>query len=125
MTTALDNNALKVGLNINNEKTKTMPVFAQDPTTKIFIKNEVADVSCFSYLGSIFTADGDAEADINCRIGKASTAFKRMQPIWSNNSIDTKIKIKFFQSLVLPTVLYVCETWKTNAQRRKRNLMHF
>ena len=34
MTTALENSALKVGLNINNEKTKTMQVFAQDLTTK-------------------------------------------------------------------------------------------
>ena len=87
MTIALDNSALKVRLNINSEKTKIMQVFAQDPTTKIFIKNEeVADVPYFTSLGSIFTADGDAEADINCRIWKASTAFKRTQPIWLNNN---------------------------------------
>ena len=121
MTTALENSVLKVGLNISNEKTETMQVFAQDPTTKMFIKKEeVADVSCFTYLGSIFTADGDAEADINCRIGKASTAFKRMQPIWPNNSIDTKIKIRFSPSLILPTMLYACETWKTNAKVKKK-----
>ena len=32
----------------------------------------VDDVDRFTYLGSILACDGDAEADGNCRIGKAA-----------------------------------------------------
>ena len=35
----------------------------------------VDDVDRFTYLGSILACDGDAEADVNCRIGKAASAF--------------------------------------------------
>jgi len=38
------------------------------------VKN-VDDVDRFTYLGSILACDGDAEADVNCRIGKAASAF--------------------------------------------------
>ena len=121
MTTALDNSALKVGLNINNKKTRTMQVFAQDPTTKIFIKNEeVADVSCFTFLGSIFTAGWGRWGRHQLQEWESIHSLQEDVAIWSNSSIDTKIKIKFFQSLVLPTVLYACETWKTNAKEKKK-----
>jgi len=32
-------------------------------------------------LGSILACDGDAEADVNCRIGKAASVFQRMRSI--------------------------------------------
>ena len=49
----------------------------------------VDDVDCFTYVGSIPACDGDAEADVNCRIGKAASVFQRMRSI----SISSVISI--------------------------------
>ena len=53
----------------------------------------VDDVDRFTYLGSILACDGDAEADVNCRIGKAASVFQRMRSIWSLSVISTNTKI--------------------------------
>ena len=66
--------AAKQGLQINVGKTKTLrprPTHA----TPIKIGVEFAeDVSTFTYLGSVITKSGGAEADVEARIRKAQTA---------------------------------------------------
>ena len=71
----------------------------------------IEDVKTFQYLGSVISHDGDTEADINRRIGKGAGTFKRLSPIWKSSSISTSLKIKLYNSLILPMVLYASETW--------------
>ena len=54
------------------------------------------------------------------RIGKATSVFRRMNNIWSNSSIDLKIKLLLYNSIVLPTVLYASETWKSTVSASKK-----
>ena len=55
------------------------------------------------------------------RIGKATSVFRRMNNIWSNSSIDLKIKLQLQNSIViLPTVLYASETWKSTVSVSKK-----
>ena len=49
------------------------------------------------------------------RIGKAATVFNRLWTIWASRSISTELKIQLYSSIVLPTALYACETWKRTA----------
>jgi len=46
--------------------------------------------------------DGDVEVDIRTRIGKASSAFQRLQPVWICGAISKKIKLQF---------VIVCLVW--------------
>ena len=55
-------------------------------------------VDRFTYLGSILACDGDAEADVNCRIGKAASVFQRMRSIWSLSVISTDTKIWLYKA---------------------------
>ena len=55
-------------------------------------------VDRFTYLGSILACDGDAEADDNCRIGKAASVFQRMRSIWSLSVISTDTKIWLYKA---------------------------
>ena len=56
--------------------------------------------------------------EVNARIAKASAAFGS---IWNRNGIRLDTKLKVYRSVVLPTLLYACETWQRHAKR----LNHF
>ena len=45
-------------------------------------------------------------------IAKASAAFGRLRgSIWDRSGIRLDTKLKIYRSVVLPTLLYACETW--------------
>ena len=82
---------------------------------KIKLGNEeLEEVNTFTYLGSEMTTDGGADRDVKVRIGKASYAFKTLSNIWKSNQIQTKTKLKIFNSNVKSVLLYGAETWKTS-----------
>ena len=52
--------------------------------------------------------------DLKNRLSKARGAFIRLKNIWSSNSITRRTKLKLYRTLVMPVLLYGCETWKMN-----------
>jgi len=77
-------------------------------------------VDKFTYLGSLVNHIGDAEADMNSRIGKESAVFQKLRPIWTSASIHLNIKIRLYATIVLPTAIYASETWKMTAGTAKK-----
>ena len=62
---------------------------------------------------------------VNARIAKVSAAFGRLRgSIWDRSGIRLDTKLKVYRSVVLPTLLYACETW-TVYQRHAKRLNHF
>ena len=58
-------------------------------------------------------------------ITKASVAFGRLRAnVWERNGIKLDTKLKVYKAVVLPTLLYACETW-TVYQRHAKRLNHF
>ena len=58
-------------------------------------------------------------------ISQASAAFGRLRGcIWDQSGIRLDTKLKVYRSVVLPTLLYECETW-TVYQRHAKRLDHF
>ena len=96
MTTEFEKAAAKVGLRISREKTKVMQIGRQQcqqiPIT--VAQQPVEEVNQFTYLGSIISNNGDVEADINYRIGKAATTFQRMRSIWRSKAINRRTKLQ-------------------------------
>ena len=64
--------------------------------------------------------------EVNTRIAKASAAFGRLcGSIWDRSGIRLDTKLKVYRSVVLPTLLYACETWTVYQWHAKRlNLFH-
>jgi len=69
MTTELQNNAAKVGLQISAEKTKTMAIGNTQALSLSVDHKDIEFVQHFQYLGSNISEDGDADHDIYTRIG--------------------------------------------------------
>ena len=81
-------------------------------------------VDKFTYLGSTLSRVIHIDDEINARIAKASAAFGRLRGIiWDRSGIRLDTKLKVYRSVVLPTLLYACETW-TVYQRHAKRLNH-
>ena len=54
-----------------------------------------------------------------------TVAFGRLRAnVWERNGIKLGTKLKVYKAVVLPTILYACETW-TVYQRHAKRLNHF
>ena len=82
-------------------------------------------VDKFTYLGSIVSRVVHIHDEANARIAKAITPFGQLRgSIWDRSGIRLDTKLKVCRSVVLPTLLYACETW-TVYQRHAKRLNHF
>lgn len=112
----LDKEAKRVGLKISGQKTKMMRInsSSQEQFT-IGERNErIEDVEEFCYLGATICKDGGGMKDLKNRLSKARGAFTRLKKIWRSSNISRKTKLRLYKTLVVPVLVYGCETWKMN-----------
>ena len=96
----------------------------KEPTIKVK-SQRLQVVDKFIYLGSTLSTVVHIDDEVNARIAKASAAFGRLRgSIWDRSGIRLDTKLKVYRSVVLPTLLYACETWTVYQQHAKR-LNHF
>jgi len=90
-------------------------------TWQVKINEEPADcVDMFCYLGSVVTNTSSCGKEIRTRIGKANSAFKRLDCIWRQKSLGLPVKIRLYHSIVLVILLYCAETWSMTEANQKR-----
>ena len=77
-------------------------------------RQDIEEVDQFTYLGATVCKEGGGMKDLKNRLSKARGAFIRLGKTWSSNSITRRTKLKLYKTLVLPVLLYGCETWKMN-----------
>lgn len=107
----LEENAERVGLQINSDKTKSLYIGSQQPPTYSLNNKQIDRVETFTYLGSQITTDGGAREDVKVRIRKAQGAFGQLKNIWKSKNLSLHTKIRIFNSNVKSVLLYGCETW--------------
>ena len=117
MTNSLKNLSKKVGLRISVDKTKIQKIGNLEKDVDVFLEGALLEVvENFTYLGSIQLNVGNIEKDIRSRIGKACSVFRRLQTVWGSKVISLTVKLRFYNSIVLSTNLYACETWKVTTK---------
>ena len=57
---------------------------------------------------------------MDSRLSKAKTAFRKLKRIRGSTQYNRRTKIKLFNTLVKPVLLYGSETWKTNVQENRK-----
>uniref|UniRef100_H3AY06 Reverse transcriptase domain-containing protein n=1 Tax=Latimeria chalumnae TaxID=7897 RepID=H3AY06_LATCH len=96
----------KFGLQINTKTTKVMSF-----DVHITVGGDaVEQVEKFVYLGGLVSENGSCEEDIK-RIGLASAAFGRLSRIWMAKDILVKTKVRVYEVMVIPILLYGSECW--------------
>ena len=115
----------KVGLRISSEKTKAMTIGQNEYPPVVINQRHIEYVDSFQYLGSYTSRDGDVEMETRTRIGKAASVFQKMSPVWKSGTISRDIKLRLYSSIVIPTAIYACETWKRTKKISQRlNVFH-
>ena len=112
ITEKLAREAGKVGLEINQGKTKVLTVQPREDVRIELGENLIDEVNSFEYLDSFVCNDGDVRKEAGIRIGKAGAVFSKMKKVWSSPGISLKTKVRLFNSTVMTIVLYSSETWK-------------
>lgn len=126
-TEKLIDEAERVGLKLNSRKCKTLRSKGTKSRENIRVNGqEVEEVDEFVYLGAIVDKEGGGSKDIKNRIQKARGAYRGLWRIWSARGIGQKTKLRLYNTLVRPVLLYGCETWKlTKAEERKLDTFQF
>ena len=66
----------------------------------------------FTYLGSVISSDGKFMKDIEKRRAAATRAFGMLRPrMWGRTEISLKVKMKVFNAIVLPVLMYGATAW--------------
>ena len=111
-TTRMNKEARRVGLKINKEKTKVMRINAKSQE-EITVDGQDINED-IQLLGSHNMQGGGGMKDIKSRLSKARGAFVRLKKIWNSKSISRRTKLSLYKTIVVPVLLYGCETWKMN-----------
>jgi hypothetical protein len=102
-----------VGLETNAEKTKYMNISLHQNTGQnqnIRIPNEsFQSVAKFRYLGTTLTNQHDIHDEIKSRLNSGNVCSYSVQNLLSSRLISKSLKIKIYETLILPVVLYGCE----------------
>ncbi|KAH8333438.1 hypothetical protein KR067_003621 [Drosophila pandora] len=120
----LEARAKAVGLSINAAKTKAMRILHSHQSMITICGKSVEYVDSFVYLGTVISANGGVEKDMENRLSKARSAFGRLQRIWRNQQISRKTKLRIFNACIKSVLLYGSETWLTS-QRMVLKLQAF
>jgi sorting nexin-29 len=112
-TTALDRAARRMGLDINQAKTKYMIC----GTKKKYVENvfkvkhmTFERVNSFVYLGTSITTN-NTSAKINNRITLAKRSYFGLVNILKAKNINRKHKVIIYKALIKPVLMYGVETW--------------
>jgi hypothetical protein len=114
-TEALLKSCRDIGLEITAEKTKYMIMSRHQNSghnQNIRIANEsFENVAKFKYLGTTLTNQNDIHDEIKSRLNSGNACYYSVQNLLSSRLISINPKIKIYKTVILPVVLYGCETW--------------
>jgi hypothetical protein len=74
----------------------------------------------FKYLGITLTDKNSIQEEIKSRLRSGNACYHSVQNIFSSSLLSKNIKIKIYRTIILPVVLYGCETWSLTLRKERR-----
>jgi hypothetical protein len=78
------------------------------------------NVAKFKYLGTILTNENDIHDEIKSRLNSGNACYYSVQNLLSSRLISKNLKIKIYQTVILPVVPYGCEIWSLTLREEHR-----
>jgi len=106
------------------DKTKYM-VTSRDQTAGRSHCIEIDNSSCemveeCKYLGTTLTNQNSIQEEIKNRLKSGNACRHSVQNVLSSSLLSKNIKIKIYRNIILPVVLYGCETWSLTLRKECR-----
>ena len=112
------------GLTITTKKMKVMYQPApqeeySEPSVTVNVETLKA-VDKFTYLGSALARNVRNNDKVDHRIAKPIAAFGKLsEKVWERKGLSLEAKLKVYKAVVLPLLLYTCETWTVYSHNAK------
>jgi len=74
----------------------------------------------FKYLGTTLTNQNYIAEEINGRLRSVNACYHSVQNLLSSRLLSKNVKIKIYKTIILPVVLYGCETWLLTLREERR-----
>jgi hypothetical protein len=87
----------------------------QDEVTKID-NSSFERVGKFEYLGTTITNQNSIQEEIKSRLTAGNACYNLVQNLLSSSLLSKNIKIKIYRTIILPVVMYGCETWSLTSR---------
>ena len=114
-------NPLKHGVFFKSHKQKsssyTIPRKHAAPPLQI---HRLIRLEEFKYLGTTLTNKNYIQEKIKSRLKLGNACYYSVQNLLSSSLLSKKLKIKIYRTIILPVVLYGCETWSLTLREELR-----
>ena len=104
----------EIGLEVNADKTKYM-VMSRDRNARRddigkIDNSSIERVEEFKHLGTMLRDQNSVQDEIRSRLKLGNACYHSVQNLLSSRLLSKNLKIKIYRTLILPMVLYGCET---------------
>ena len=82
--------------------------------------SSIERVEDFKYLGTTLTNQNSIQKEIKNRVKLGNACYYSVQNLLSSRLLSKNLKIKIYRTIILPIVLYGCETWSLTLRDERR-----
>jgi hypothetical protein len=88
------------------------------------VNGSFEDVTKFKDLGTTIKEKNCVHKEIKSRLISGNACYDSVQSLLSSCQLSRNVKVKIYKIIILPVVLYGCETWSLTL-REEHSLMGF
>jgi len=114
----------EIGLEVNADKTKYMVMSRNRNGGRghsVKIDNiSIERVEEFKYLGTTITDHNSIQEEMKSRLQLGNACYHSVQNLLSSRLLFKNLKINIYRTIILPVVLYGCETWSLTLREERR-----
>ena len=74
----------------------------------------------FKYLGTTLTNHNSIAEEIKSRLRSGNASYYSVQNLLSFRLLSKHLNIKIYRTIILPVVLYGCETWSLTLRKERK-----